>query len=60
MRRRREALVQTSTADAIGARDLISVYIGDRLGLYRVLAQHPGPTPPELAAAARLHHRYVR
>jgi 2-polyprenyl-3-methyl-5-hydroxy-6-metoxy-1,4-benzoquinol methylase len=57
---RREALVRKLTADAIGALDVISVYLGDRLGLYRVLAEHPGATPPELASAADLHPRYVR
>ncbi len=57
---RREALVRKLTADAIGALDLIAVYLGDRLDLYRVLAQHPGATPSELASAAGLHHRYVR
>jgi 2-polyprenyl-3-methyl-5-hydroxy-6-metoxy-1,4-benzoquinol methylase len=57
---RREALVRKLTTDAIGALDLISVYIGDRLGLYRALAEHPPTTPPELASAAGLHPRYVR
>jgi 2-polyprenyl-3-methyl-5-hydroxy-6-metoxy-1,4-benzoquinol methylase len=57
---RRGALVQKLTADAIGALDLISVYLGDRLGLYRVLAEHPDATPPELASDAGLHPRYVR
>jgi 2-polyprenyl-3-methyl-5-hydroxy-6-metoxy-1,4-benzoquinol methylase len=57
---RREALVQKLTADAIGALNLISVYLGDRLGLYRVLAEHQGATPAELALAADLHPRYVR
>jgi SAM-dependent methyltransferase len=57
---RREALVRKLTADAIGALDLISVYLGDRLGLYRALAEHPGATPAELASAAGLHPRYVR
>ena len=57
---RREALVQKLTADAIGALDLILVYVGDRLGLYRVLAEHQGATPAELASFADLHPRYVR
>jgi SAM-dependent methyltransferase len=58
--RRREALVRRLTADAIGALDLISVYLGDRLGLYRVLSERPDATPAQLASAAGLHHRYVR
>ncbi len=57
---RREALVRKLTADAIGALDLISVYLGDRLGLYGALAEHPGATPRALALAADLHPRYVR
>lgn len=57
---RREALVQKLTADAIGALDLISVYLGDRLGLYGVLAERSCATPGELASAADLHPRYVR
>ena len=57
---RREALVQKLTADAIGALDLISVYLGDRLGLYRALADNQDATSSELASAAGLHPRYVR
>jgi 2-polyprenyl-3-methyl-5-hydroxy-6-metoxy-1,4-benzoquinol methylase len=58
--RRREAFVDRLSADAIGALELISVYLGDRLGLYRVLSEHPGATPYELASAAGLHPRYTR
>jgi len=57
---RRAALVRKLTADAIGALEVISVYLGDRLGLYRALAEHPDATPGELASAADLHPRYVR
>jgi 2-polyprenyl-3-methyl-5-hydroxy-6-metoxy-1,4-benzoquinol methylase len=57
---RREALVDRLFADAIGALDLLCVYIGDRLGLYRVLAHGPGLTSSELAAAADVHERYAR
>ena len=52
--------MQKLTADAIGALNLISVYLGDRLGLYRVLAEQQGATPAELASSADLHPRYVR
>lgn len=58
--RRREALVGQLFADAIGALDLLCVYVGDRLGLYRALAEHPGATPTELAAVAGVHARYAR
>jgi 2-polyprenyl-3-methyl-5-hydroxy-6-metoxy-1,4-benzoquinol methylase len=57
---RREAFVRRLTTDAIGALDLISVYLGDRLGLYQVLAELQGATPAEVASAAALHPRYVR
>jgi SAM-dependent methyltransferase len=57
---RREALVDRLFADAIGALDLLCVYIGDRLGLYRALAGGRGVTSAELAASAGLHKRYVR
>jgi 2-polyprenyl-3-methyl-5-hydroxy-6-metoxy-1,4-benzoquinol methylase len=56
----RDALVGQLFAGAIGALDLLCVYIGDRLGLYRALADHPGLTPAELAAAADIHERYAR
>lgn len=58
--RRREALVRKLSADAIGALDLLCVYIGDRLGLYRALAGHPCLSPAELAAASGVHERYAR
>ncbi|MGN6170848.1 MAG: SAM-dependent methyltransferase, partial [Solirubrobacteraceae bacterium] len=57
---RREALVRKLSADAIGALDLLCVYIGDRLGLYRALAGGPAVTPAELAAASGIHERYAR
>lgn len=56
----RQALVDRLLADAIGALDLLCVYIGDRLGLYRALAGRPGLTPAELAATAGVHERYAR
>jgi len=40
--------------------DLCSVYVGDRLGLYRALAEADTMTPAELAAAAGIHERYAR
>ncbi|MGD9987261.1 class I SAM-dependent methyltransferase [Pseudonocardia sp.] len=45
----------------IGAIELLTVGLGERLGLYRSLADGPGPvTPGELAAAADVDARYVR
>lgn len=57
---RRDALVDQLFAGARGALDLLCVYIGDRLGLYRVLADRPGVTPAELAETAGIHERYAR
>ena len=44
----------------MAALDLLCVYIGDRLGLYRALAERPGVTPEQLAAVAGVHARYAR
>src|SRR6516225_4587759 len=57
---RRDALVRKLSADAIGALDLLCVYIGDRLGLYRALAGQPALNSAELAAASGVHERYAR
>jgi 2-polyprenyl-3-methyl-5-hydroxy-6-metoxy-1,4-benzoquinol methylase len=57
---RRDALVERLFTSAIGAFDLFSVYLGDRLGLYRILADRGPLTSAELAAAAGLNERYVR
>jgi 2-polyprenyl-3-methyl-5-hydroxy-6-metoxy-1,4-benzoquinol methylase len=57
---RRDTLVDRLFADAVGALDLLCVYIGDRLDLYRALAGRPGLTPAELAATAGVHERYAR
>ena len=57
---RRDALVERLFMDAIGAFDLFSVHIGDRLGLYRALADHGPLTSTELAEAAGIHERYAR
>lgn len=45
---------------ALGAIDVFTVYIGDRLGLYHALAQGGALTPTELAATADIHARYAR
>ena len=57
---RRDALVERLFGAVIGAFDLCGVYIGDRLGLYRVLAAHPSLSPGELAREAGIHERYAR
>jgi len=57
---RRDALVERLSLDAIGAFDLFSVHIGERLGLYRALADKGPLTSSELAEAAGIHERYAR
>ena len=57
---RRDALVERLFMNAVGAFDLFSVYIGDRLGLYRIMADEGPLTPAELAHAAGVHERYAR
>ncbi|HEX3268987.1 MAG TPA: class I SAM-dependent methyltransferase [Gaiellaceae bacterium] len=57
---RRDALVERLFLDAIGAFDLFSVHIGERLGLYRALADRGPLTSSELAEAAGIHERYAR
>ncbi|HYT52116.1 MAG TPA: hypothetical protein VEL10_07930, partial [Gaiellaceae bacterium] len=57
---RRDALVERLFMDAISAFDLLSVYLGDVLRLYRTLADKGPLTSAELAEAAGIHERYAR
>jgi SAM-dependent methyltransferase len=57
---RRDALVERLFGASLGALDVLAVYLGVRLGLYRALDDLGGAKPEELAAAAGLHERYVR
>jgi 2-polyprenyl-3-methyl-5-hydroxy-6-metoxy-1,4-benzoquinol methylase len=57
---RRDALVERLFMNAVGAFDLFSVYLGDRLGFYRIVADQGPLTSAELADAARVHERYAR
>jgi len=57
---RRDALVQRLFEAAIGALDVFSVYIGDRLGLYSALGERGSTTAHELAVATGTDERYVR
>ena len=56
----RDALVGRLFEAVIGTLDVFCIYIGDRLGLYRALADHGSATAPALAAATGTHERYVR
>ena len=57
---RRDALVGRLFEATLGAFDLLAVYVGDRLGLYRALAQNGPSTSSDLAKAAGIHERYAR
>jgi 2-polyprenyl-3-methyl-5-hydroxy-6-metoxy-1,4-benzoquinol methylase len=54
------ALVGRLFEAALGAVDMVSVYLGDRLGLYRALAEAGASTPTDLASRAGIHERYAR
>ena len=57
---RRDELVERLFGNALGAMDLFCVYLGDRLGLYRALADAGPSTSAELASAAGVNERYAR
>src|SRR5205807_5268310 len=44
----------------VATMDVFSVYLGDRLGLYRVLSERGPLTAAELAEAAGVNARYAR
>jgi 2-polyprenyl-3-methyl-5-hydroxy-6-metoxy-1,4-benzoquinol methylase len=56
---RRDELVERLFGAAIGAFELAGVYLGDKLGLYRALAEADSMTPAELAATAGINERYA-
>lgn len=57
---RTNPLAQRLFRSAIAAFDLYMVYLGDRLGLYRALAEGGPATSGELAERTRTNERYVR
>jgi SAM-dependent methyltransferase len=57
---RRDELVERLFGSALGAMDLLCVYLGDRLGMYRALADAGPSTSAELASAVGVNERYVR
>jgi 2-polyprenyl-3-methyl-5-hydroxy-6-metoxy-1,4-benzoquinol methylase len=57
---RRDELAGRLMSAATGALDLQAVYLGDRLGLYRALADGGPATPAELAERAGIDPRYAR
>lgn len=55
-----EALVGTTLNEFGAASNAALVILGDRLGLFRALAQGPAMTSAELARRTNTHERYVR
>ena len=55
-----EALAARLYEANLGALDLLSIYIGDRLGYYRSLAEDGPATSTELATRTGTHERYAR
>jgi ubiquinone/menaquinone biosynthesis C-methylase UbiE len=56
----RDAFADRMTAAALGFFDILSIRLGDRLGLYRALADGGPQTPGELAGHAGIAERYAR
>ena len=57
---RTEALRERLFGNALGALELYTIYLGERLGLYRALAEGGSATSPQLAARTGTTERYVR
>jgi 2-polyprenyl-3-methyl-5-hydroxy-6-metoxy-1,4-benzoquinol methylase len=57
---RAQALVDRLFQDAVGALELYTVYLGERLGLYRALADDGPSTSSELAERTGTAERYIR
>jgi SAM-dependent methyltransferase len=57
---RRDAFAERLFGAALGAYELMTVHLGDRLGFYRALAEQGPSTAAELAAATGTAERYAR
>jgi 2-polyprenyl-3-methyl-5-hydroxy-6-metoxy-1,4-benzoquinol methylase len=57
---RREALAERVFGSAIGFMEILSIYVGDRLGFYRALADDGAATASQLADATGTHERHAR
>jgi len=56
----RDAFIERFLQSVSGTFSLFSIYIGDRLGLYRALAEGGPATPAELASRTGTYERYIR
>ena len=57
---RTEALRERLFGNALGALELYTIYLGERLGLYRALAENGPVTSSQLAGRTGTSERYVR
>jgi 2-polyprenyl-3-methyl-5-hydroxy-6-metoxy-1,4-benzoquinol methylase len=57
---RRDAWAERIFESSIGMLEILSIYVGNRLGLYRALADGGEVTASELAAVTGTHERYAR
>jgi 2-polyprenyl-3-methyl-5-hydroxy-6-metoxy-1,4-benzoquinol methylase len=57
---RRDALVERIFGCSIGFMEILSIYVGDRLGFYRALVDGDAATASQLADATGTTERYVR
>ena len=57
---RTDALRERLFGNAVGALELYTIYLGERLGLYRALAESGAATSSQLAARTGTTERYVR
>ena len=57
---RRDALVERFFGSCIGFMEILSIYVGDRLGFYRTLVDDGGATASQLADATGTNERYAR
>jgi predicted transcriptional regulator len=55
-----EALAEHLFTSVLGALDVLSVHIGDQLGLYDLLHRRGPLTVAEVAEASGMHQRYAR
>jgi len=56
----RDAFIEQFLQFGSGTFNMFSIYIGDRLGLYRALAESGPATSAELASRTGTHERYIR
>jgi 2-polyprenyl-3-methyl-5-hydroxy-6-metoxy-1,4-benzoquinol methylase len=57
---RRDALAERIFGNCVGFMEILSIYVGDRLGFYRALADDGGATASHLADATGTNERYTR